>query len=252
MAAGINTCTKEEQRSVICFLISEGVKPIEVHRHLKVRYGDACLSQQQMYEWSRKFRNGVTSVADAPHPGQVHRVVTVVTVVTPEAPEPPESVAAVEALAMENRQVSVDEIAEILNMNHGSAHHVIHDVLQFHKVSASWVPQQLTPELKQQCVDTCKELLRRLEAEGGGFLLRIATGDETWVHCHQPQTENKQGMASFLITKIQEVPNHINAVLLSIRTSKYECIFLITAADQLSKCNGSKLKFLIYLCRLAR
>jgi hypothetical protein len=32
MAAPLVTCTKEEQRSVIRFLISEGVKPTEVHR----------------------------------------------------------------------------------------------------------------------------------------------------------------------------------------------------------------------------
>jgi len=34
-------------------------------------------------------------------------------------------------------------------MSHGSTHHVVHDVLQFHKVSASWVPRQLTAELKE-------------------------------------------------------------------------------------------------------
>jgi adenine deaminase len=32
MAAPLVTCTKEEQLSVIRFLISEGVKPIEVYR----------------------------------------------------------------------------------------------------------------------------------------------------------------------------------------------------------------------------
>ena len=37
---------------------------------MKVQYGDACLSQQQVYEWSRKFANDVTSVEDAPRPGQ--------------------------------------------------------------------------------------------------------------------------------------------------------------------------------------
>ena len=37
---------------------------------MKVQYGDARLSQQQVYEWSRKFANGVTSMEDAPRPGQ--------------------------------------------------------------------------------------------------------------------------------------------------------------------------------------
>jgi predicted nuclease with RNAse H fold len=71
MAAPLETCTKE-QLSVIRFLTSEGVKPIEIHPRMKAKYGDACLSQQQVYECSRKFTNCVTSVKDAPHPGQAH------------------------------------------------------------------------------------------------------------------------------------------------------------------------------------
>ena len=52
MAAPFETCTREEERSVIRFLRSEGVKPIEIHRRMKFQYGDTCLSQQQVYEWS--------------------------------------------------------------------------------------------------------------------------------------------------------------------------------------------------------
>jgi hypothetical protein len=43
MAVLLATCTKGEQRSVIRFLSSEGVKRIEIHRRVKVKYGDACL-----------------------------------------------------------------------------------------------------------------------------------------------------------------------------------------------------------------
>ena len=86
MAATFATCTKEEQRSVIRFLSSEEVKPIEIHRRMKVQYGDACLSLQQVHEWTRKFMNGASSVTVSPRPGQAHRVVT------------PEAIAAVEAI----------------------------------------------------------------------------------------------------------------------------------------------------------
>ena len=44
MAAPLETCTREEQHSVIWFLRGEGVKAIEIHRRMKVQYGDACLS----------------------------------------------------------------------------------------------------------------------------------------------------------------------------------------------------------------
>ena len=133
---------------------------------MEVQYGDACLSLQQVCEWSRKFLNGVSSVTDSPGLGQAHRVVTL------------EAIAAVEA--------TVHEVAALLDMNHGSAHHIVHDVLQFHKMSARWVTRQLTVELKERRVDVCQELSKRFEAEGNGFLGTIVTGDETWVHYHQP------------------------------------------------------------------
>jgi hypothetical protein len=69
MAAPLATCTKKEQRSVIRSLSSEGVKPIEINQQMKVQYGDACLSVQQVYEWTRKFMNGISSVTDSPQRG---------------------------------------------------------------------------------------------------------------------------------------------------------------------------------------
>jgi len=102
------------------------VKPIEIHRRVNVQYGDACLSLQQVYEWPRKFMNGISSVTDSPGPSQAHRVVT------------PETIAAVEAIVKENRLITVNEIAARVDMSHGSAHHIVHDVLQFHKVSVNY------------------------------------------------------------------------------------------------------------------
>ena len=55
--------------SVIRFLSSGGVKPIEIHRRMEVQYVDACLSLQQVYEWTRKFTNGISSVTGSPRPG---------------------------------------------------------------------------------------------------------------------------------------------------------------------------------------
>ena len=120
MAAPLAICTKEERLPFIRFLRSEGVKPTDIHRRMEVQYGDVCLSLQQVYEWSRKFLNGVSSVSSSPRPGQAHRVVT------------PEATAAVEVIVKENRRVTVHEIAAHLDMSHGSAHHIVHDVLQFH------------------------------------------------------------------------------------------------------------------------
>ena len=114
-AAPLATCTKEKQRSVIRFLSNEGVKPIEINQLMEVRYGDACLSLQQVYEYTRKFMNGIRSVRDCPRPGQAHPVVE------------PEAIAAAEVIVKENRHVTMNEIAAHLDMSHGSAHHIVHD-----------------------------------------------------------------------------------------------------------------------------
>ena len=63
--------------------------------------------------------NAISSVTDSPRPGRAHPVVT------------PEGIAAVEAIVKENSHVTVNEIAAHLYMSHGSAHHIVHDVLQY-------------------------------------------------------------------------------------------------------------------------
>ena len=72
MAAPFESCTREEQRSVIRFFGSEGVNPSEIHCRMKMQYGDTCLSMQQVYDWDRKFKSGESSVADAARLGRPH------------------------------------------------------------------------------------------------------------------------------------------------------------------------------------
>ena len=59
-----------------------------------------------------------------------------------------EMVARVEHVLRGNRRITLDEVVSELNISHGSAHHIIHNVLEFCKVSARWVPRQLAPKLK--------------------------------------------------------------------------------------------------------
>ena len=115
MASPLETCTKEEQRSVIRFLSSEGVKRIGIHRRMEV----ACLSLRQVYQWTGKFMNAISSVTDSPRPCQAQPVVT------------SEGSVAVEDIVKENRRVTVSETDAHLDMSHGSAHHIARDFVQF-------------------------------------------------------------------------------------------------------------------------
>jgi len=64
MAAPLSTCTVEEQRSIIHFLWSEGVKPSEISRKMKIQYVDSCLSQGREYECVERFQDGRQNVTD--------------------------------------------------------------------------------------------------------------------------------------------------------------------------------------------
>ena len=62
MAGPLSVCTKEQQRSVIRFLWSEGVSGAEIHRRLSAQYGNSVLPQRGVYEWIEKFKNVRTNV----------------------------------------------------------------------------------------------------------------------------------------------------------------------------------------------
>ena len=153
------------------------MKPNEMHRRMKTQYGDACLSLQQVYERDRKFKNGVSCVADAHHPGRIYTAYR------------PDRVENVERVTRENRRVTTDQVALELGISHGSARHIMQDVLQYHKVCAEWVPRQLKPELKEWRMGACKEILGRYQTEGDAFLQRIIIDDESWAHYSQPETK---------------------------------------------------------------
>jgi hypothetical protein len=78
---------------------------------------------------------------------------------------------------LQNRRVTVNEVAHQLQISHGSAYEIIRNRLAFHKVCARWVPEQLIELHKEKRLDICKRLVDRCAAEGDHFLERILTGD---------------------------------------------------------------------------
>ncbi|GFO04854.1 histone-lysine N-methyltransferase SETMAR [Plakobranchus ocellatus] len=86
-----------------------------------------------------------------------------------------------------NRRVKQKEIADEVGISKKRVHYVVTTVLGYRKVSARWVPRQLTVEMKARRKDMCTQLLERWNAEGEAFLQRNLTGDESWVHHYDPE-----------------------------------------------------------------
>jgi len=70
MNALLQDCTKEEQRGVVRFLWSEGVKPVEIHRRMLAQYTQSTMSQRKVYEWVVRFKSVRTRVTDEGRSGR--------------------------------------------------------------------------------------------------------------------------------------------------------------------------------------
>jgi len=115
-------CTKEEQRTVIQFLWAEIVTGAEMHRRMSVQYGDSVVSQQIVYEWIERLRNGHTCVKNEEGDGRPSMSIT------------DANMEQVFDIILQNRWVTIDEVAHQLHISHGSAYEIIHNRLAVHRV----------------------------------------------------------------------------------------------------------------------
>ena len=150
-----------EYWSVIEFLNMQGKSPSVIF--------EECPSYETVKYWVRKTKSGFLSIDDSPREGRPNFVVT------------EDSVCQVKTLVLEDRRVTVKQLAAITKMRvwlhlNNSAWSSSHS-----KVSGRWVPRLLTPNQKEQRADSCKELIE-LESKDIRFFYRIVTMDETWVH----------------------------------------------------------------------
>ncbi|UYV82317.1 hypothetical protein LAZ67_21001688 [Cordylochernes scorpioides] len=61
--------------------------------------------------------------------------------------------------------------------------------LKYRKFCTRWVPRLLTKEMREKRLNACKEILDLYEIEGEGFLDRVVTGDESWLHHRIPYSK---------------------------------------------------------------
>lgn len=169
--------TYEEQRAVIRFLLEEGQKPVFILNRLQNRFRDSCMSRSAFYSWVARFRDGRNDVHNRHGRGRPACIVT------------PQMVKNVESYIMKDRRVTLQEVANRFSISKGSVFKIVRDNLGLSKVSARWVPKQLSADQKLVRKTTSKDLLARHKRQGDGFLHHIVTGDETWIHHSEPESK---------------------------------------------------------------
>jgi len=90
----------------------------------------------------------------------------------------------------EDRWITVSKVAVHLDVSYGSAYAIQHDDLGYRKVCAQWVPKGLNVVHKRQHVEVATQFVRQYE-EDPSILERIVTGDETWEHPYDLESERQ-------------------------------------------------------------
>ena len=169
-----------KQRSVIEFLTAEGCSAVVIHKRMKAVYDDACLTEGKVRKWARFYRGEdpkETTVRDRKRPW---RPVSATDTMHQQK---------VDEMIVANRRVKQKDIANALDISKERVHHIITVHLGYRKVSARWVPRQLTVEMKARRKTICTQLLERFTHDGERFLRSIITGDESWVHHYDPESK---------------------------------------------------------------
>lgn len=157
MEVPLASASKCELRSVIRFLSAKKVTPIEIHRQLVEVYGEKCMDIKNVRKWSREFNSGRTNVHDEERSGR------------PSVSDA--IVQAVEAEMLKNRRATIRDLEEKLGgvCSSETIRHILVNNLQYHKVSARWVPKQLTEDHMKRRVECATKVVARFEEEGDDF-----------------------------------------------------------------------------------
>ena len=85
----------------------------ETHEMLKLAYGDASVTMETVYKWLERFRNGCESVEGEDRSGRTSTSKT------------QENIKKVREMIRSNRQLTIREISEDLNISYCSARNIL-------------------------------------------------------------------------------------------------------------------------------
>ena len=89
---------------------------------------------------------------------------------------------------LNDRRVTVREIAVEVGISTDSVHSILTEDLRMRSVSAKFVFKLLTEEQKELRKEICKDMLDCVNHDPE-FMKTIITGDETWVYGYDPETK---------------------------------------------------------------
>lgn len=158
-----------DQRVCIKFCLANGFSCADSLKMLRKAFGTACMSKTQTYEWYKSFKEGREEIIDLPRSGR------------PLTSTTDENTRKVKELVLNNRHMSIRELAIELKICRTSVHGILSDMLGMKRVAGRLVSKDLNFLQKQHRKEIADDMVCRT-ATDATFLKRIVTGGETWFY----------------------------------------------------------------------
>ena len=158
----------------------EGETAQTISRRLKQVHGDGAIDYNKVTRWVKRINHGQEEIAESDLCNRLRSG-------RPSSAHSSTNIDQADALIKQNRPITIDELAESLGVNAGSAVKIM-DTLGYSKVCARWAPRQLIEARKQSRLEACSKLLEYFHSDKT-FLQRIVTGDETCVYHFEPESK---------------------------------------------------------------
>lgn len=166
---------KLAKRGVIQYLFKKGLSGKEIFDDMVNVLGTDAPSYATVKNWVAEFKRGRTSIFDEEHTGR------------PKSATSEENVDKVLDMVMEDRRLTVHELAQAIGIADGSIHEILTNVLGMRKLLSRWVPHLLTSEQKRTRMKLSQQHLDLFLKNKTDFTRRFITMDETWVYHYDPE-----------------------------------------------------------------
>ena len=144
-----------------------------VTKYIQHPLKEECISKSQCGRWHKAFKEGREEVTDEHRSGRP----TTARTFEPE-------------VLSSDRRLSIQAIADTLNLSTFTVHEIMTEDLQMRKVCAKLVPKVLTEVQKEVRVSRSEELLELIRKDSG-FLNSTLTWDESWTFEYDPESKRQ-------------------------------------------------------------
>lgn len=166
-------------RAMIFYDYKSGLRQQESLDRLQTAFGEEAPSRTTVFAWFAEFRRGRRSLEDEERCGR------------PVSATTEENVVAVRTMVEDDARVTVAQLVEETGISSGAIRQILHEKLGLSKISARWVPHQLTADQKKARVTWCRSMLARFDGGRSNSTWEIISGDESWVYSFDPETKQQ-------------------------------------------------------------